>query len=153
MQDGKGKKGTLIIFICNHCPFVIHINPTIVSLAKEYQAKGIAFIAISSNDAIKYPMDGPDRMKQHAAQEGYTFPYLYDKTQEVAKAYGATCTPDLFLYDADLKLYYHGQLDSSRPGNGLDCDGADLRSAFENLLANKPTENQLPSVGCNIKWK
>ncbi len=153
LETLKGDKGTVILFICNHCPFVIHINSTLVALANTYQAKGINFIAISSNNAIAYPQDGPDMMTKLAQQEGYPFPYLYDETQEIARAYGATCTPDIYLYDEGLQLAYHGQLDDSRPGNNKECDGADLSNAMENLLANKPTENQRPSIGCSIKWK
>jgi thiol-disulfide isomerase/thioredoxin len=153
LTELKGNNGTVIMFICNHCPFVIHINPTIVKVAKEYQAKGIQFIAISSNNIVSHPQDGPEIMKKVANNEGYSFPYLFDETQEVAKAYKATCTPDIYLFNSDLKLYYHGQLDDSRPGNGMICDGYDLTNAMNNLLINKPTEHQKPSIGCSIKWK
>ncbi|WP_318311495.1 thioredoxin family protein [Flagellimonas crocea] len=153
--DGlKGEKGTVIMFICNHCPFVIHVNPMIVKLAKEYQKKGIAFVAISSNDVENYPQDAPHVMTEKAKEEGYTFPYLYDETQEVAKAYDAACTPDFYLFDADMALVYRGQLDDSRPGNGVPLTGQDLERAIESVLKNeKVSENQKPSLGCNIKWK
>lgn len=153
LNELKGHQGTLILFICNHCPFVVHINPTIVALAKVYQSKGINFIAISSNNIETHPQDAPALMTKVAKQEDYTFPYLYDETQEVAKAYRATCTPDIFLFDEKLALYYHGQIDDSRPGNDIPCDGQDLRKAFNNLLSAKETPNQKPSIGCNIKWK
>ena len=153
LQNCKGLKGTLILFICNHCPFVKHINETIAALATQYQDLGIPFIAISSNDVDSYPMDSPALMKKVAQQENYTFPYLYDESQQVAHNYGATCTPDIFLYDENLKLYYHGQLDDSRPGNGIICDGCDIKIAMDNLLKGIPTDNQKPSIGCNIKWK
>ena len=150
----KGEKGTIIMFICNHCPFVIHVNPELVKIAKAYQNKGIAFIAISSNDVINYPQDGPELMKQHAKDNKYSFPYLYDVTQEVAKAYNASCTPDFFLFNDDLKLVYRGQLDDSRPGNNKPLDGKDLRNALNCLLNNTPINDiQKPSIGCNIKWK
>ncbi len=149
----KGEKGTVILFICNHCPFVIHVNPEITRIAKDYQSKGIGFIAISSNDVENYPEDGPDYMKIKAKAEGYTFPYLYDETQEVAKAYDAACTPDLYLFDDELKLVYRGQLDDSRPGNGLPLNGKDLRNAMDALLqGNEINAVQKPSIGCNIKW-
>jgi len=154
LQKLKGKKGTVILFICNHCPFVIHVNSELVALANYYIPKGVSFIAISSNDAITYPQDGPDKMKEHAVTEGYPFPYLYDETQNVAKNYDAACTPDLYLFNADLKLVYRGQLDDSRPGNGIPVTGNHLRHAIDSLL--EKTENTLiqkPSIGCNIKWK
>jgi len=150
----KGAKGSVIMFICNHCPFVLHINSTIADLAKEYQEKGISFIAISSNDVLGYPQDGPEQMKALAKKEGFTFPYLYDETQDVAKAYGAQCTPDIYLYNEGLELFYHGQLDDSRPGNDIACDGKDLRNAMDALLKQKNApELQKPGIGCNIKWK
>lgn len=154
LQDAKGEKGTVILFICNHCPFVIHVNPELVKLAIEYQQKGIGFIAISSNDIVNYPQDAPHLMKKVAAENQYPFPYLFDETQEVAKAYDAACTPDFYVFDTDLKSVYHGQLDDSRPGNGKPLNGKDIRNALDNLLADKsPLENQKPSVGCGIKWK
>ena len=154
LETLKGENGTVIIFICNHCPFVIHINKKLVAIANTYAKKGIGFIAISSNDAINYPQDGPDKMKFHAKNENYPFPYLYDESQEVAKAYDAACTPDFYLFDADLKLTYRGQLDASRPGNGLPVTGEDLKNALNCLIENKEnTFVQKPSIGCNIKWK
>lgn len=150
----KGKKGTALFFICNHCPFVIHINAALVQLANDYSKKGIGFIAISSNDAVNYPQDGPLQMKLHAKTEDYPFPYLYDETQEVAKAYDAACTPDCYLYDDELKLIYRGQLDDSRPGNEIEVTGANFRNALDCLLKGKAnTQIQKPSIGCNIKWK
>ncbi len=154
LQALKGDKGTLIMFICNHCPFVKHVNPEIVKLAAEYENKGFGFIAISSNDVENYPQDAPHLMKENAKQEGYTFPYLYDATQKTAEAYNAACTPDFYLFDSNLELVYRGQLDDSRPGNGLPLTGNDLRNALEALLENKEIDqNQKPSIGCNIKWK
>ncbi len=154
LQELKGEKGTVIMFICNHCPFVIHVNPEISKLGTEYQKKKISFIAISSNDIENYPQDSPELMTQLARQENYTFPYLYDETQEVAKAYNAACTPDFYLFDSNLNLAYRGQLDDSRPGNNIPLSGADLREALDNLLNKKPiSKNQKPSIGCNIKWK
>ena len=154
LNDLKGAKGTVIMFICNHCPFVIHVNEELVKMASMYQIKGINFIAISSNEIDNYPQDAPIYMKQVAENLNYPFPYLFDETQEVAKAYDAACTPDFYVFDADLKSVYHGQLDNSRPGNGLPVTGKDLRNSIENLLENKPVlENQKPSVGCGIKWR
>lgn len=153
LQTIKGEKGTLIMFICNHCPFVVHVNPEIAQMGIQYGPKGIGFIAISSNDIENYPQDAPYLMKQIAKEEGYTFPYLYDETQEVAKAYDAACTPDFYLFDANLKLAYHGQLDDSRPGNGILVTGIDIRNAIDALLDGKDIgSNQKPSIGCNIKW-
>ncbi|WP_430967564.1 thioredoxin family protein [Spongiimicrobium sp. 2-473A-2-J] len=153
LKDLQGDKGTVIMFICNHCPFVIHVNPEITRLAKEYQAQGIAFIAISSNDVENYPQDAPDLMQQVARQQGYSFPYLYDETQEVAKAYDAACTPDFYLFDSQVELVYRGQLDDSRPGNGIPLSGNDLRNAMDALLQGKEVDShQKPSIGCNIKW-
>ncbi|MEM9648251.1 MAG: thioredoxin family protein [Bacteroidota bacterium] len=153
LQELAGEKGTVIMFICNHCPFVIHVNPEISKLGKEYQSKGIGFVAISSNDVVNYPQDAPHLMKQNAKDEGYSFPYLYDETQEVAKAYDAACTPDFYLFDGHLQLVYRGQLDDSRPGNGIPLTGNDLRSALDALLTgNEISRNQKPSIGCNIKW-
>lgn len=153
LQSMKGEKGTLIMFICNHCPFVIHVNPEISRLGEEYQSKGIGFIAISSNDIKNYPQDAPHLMKQVAKEQFYSFPYLYDETQEVAVAYQAACTPDFYLFDEHLELVYRGQLDDSRPGNGRPLTGSDLRSAMDALLNNEEIDpNQKPSIGCNIKW-
>ena len=150
----KGEKGTVIMFICNHCPFVIHINEMLVTLANTYQQKGINFIAISSNDVENYPQDGPDKMKQLAKDLNYPFPYLYDATQDVAKAYDAACTPDFYLFDSQLKATYHGQLDTSRPGNGIPVTGTDLIKAMDAVLDKaQPLAEQKPSMGCGIKWK
>jgi len=153
LQNLKGENGTVIMFICNHCPFVIHVNSEITRLGKEYQEKGIGFIAISSNDVENYPQDAPHLMKHVARENGYTFPYLYDETQKVAKAYDAACTPDFYLFDDTLELVYRGQLDNSRPGNGVPLNGEDLRMAMDALLNNEVINaNQKPSIGCNIKW-
>jgi peroxiredoxin len=154
LNDLKGKKGTVILFICNHCPYVIHVNPLLTKVALAYQKKEISFVAISSNDIENYPQDAPHFMKQVAKREQYPFPYLFDATQNVAKAYDAACTPDVYLFDDNLNLTYRGQLDDSRPGNGKPLTAIDLKNAMDNLLANAPiTEDQKPSMGCNIKWK
>lgn len=153
LQELKGKNGTVIMFICNHCPFVKHVNHGIVELAQDYQSRGIGFIAISSNDVENYPADAPDLMKKNAENEGFTFPYLYDRTQEVAKAYDAACTPDFYIFDGDLTLIYHGQLDDSRPNNGIPVTGSDMRNALDALLHGEQLpQHQKPSIGCNIKW-
>ena len=150
----KGPHGTLILFICNHCPYVIHINEALVSIANELQNKGVSVVAISSNDVKNYPQDGPEQMQKHARNHNYPFPYLYDETQSVARAYDAACTPDFFLFDANLKLVYRGQMDDSRPGNGLPVDGRSLLHAVHCMIENKAnTHPQKPSIGCNIKWK
>ncbi|MGK0414825.1 MAG: peroxiredoxin [Polaribacter sp.] len=150
----KGEKGTVIMFICNHCPFVIHVNDELVKMANKYQQKGINFIAISSNEIENYPQDAPKFMKEVATKLNYPFPYLFDETQEVGKNYDAACTPDFYVFDANLKSVYRGQLDDSRPGNGKPVTGYDLKNAMENLLLNKPPlQPQKPSVGCGIKWK
>jgi hypothetical protein len=142
------------MFICNHCPFVIHVNDELVKMANEYQQKGIHFIAISSNEIENYPQDAPKFMKEVATKLNYPFPYLFDETQEVAKNYDAACTPDFYVFDADLKSVYHGQLDDSRPGNGKPVTGKDLRNSLDILLnKNSALEHQKPSVGCGIKWK
>lgn len=149
----KGDLGTVIMFICNHCPFVKHVNSQIAQLAREYKEKGIGFVAISSNDVVNYPQDAPPLMKETAITEDYSFPYLYDKTQEVAHAYDAACTPDFYLFDSNLALVYRGQLDNSRPENGIPVTGTDLREAMDALLQGNPiNELQKPSIGCNIKW-
>ncbi len=154
LQQLKGENGTVIMFICNHCPYVIHVNEGLVKVANDYQPKGISFIAISSNDVKNYPDDSPELMKKVATTLKYPFPYLYDEPQEVAKAYDATCTPDIFLFDADLKLVYRGQIDDSRPQNGITVTGNDLCYALDCLLQQKPNHcPQKPSMGCNIKWK
>ncbi len=147
-------KAILIFFICNHCPYVKHINQELTRLANDYIPQGISFLAINSNDVMNYPDDSPENMKLTAHQEQYSFPYLYDETQEVAKAYQAACTPDFFLFDENHTLIYRGQLDDSRPGNAIPVTGESLRQALECLLKNKPLDfTQKPSLGCNIKWK
>lgn len=147
-------KPLLVVFMCNHCPFVIHIRRALQEFAAEYQVKGLAIVGISSNDVVAYPQDGPEKMKDEAITAGYSFPYLFDGTQEIAKAYCAACTPDIFLFDKQHGLVYRGQFDSSRPGNGLPVTGQDLRAAADAVLAGKPvSDEQRPSIGCNIKWK
>lgn len=154
LQQLKSNIATVIMFICNHCPYVKHIQPDLGALAKEYQKKNISFVAINSNDIVNYPDDAPDKMKEIADKFGYSFPYLYDETQEVAKAYQAACTPDFYVFNKDLQCVYRGQFDDSRPGNKIPVTGDDLRAALDNILHNKPVDpNQKPSVGCNIKWK
>ena len=146
------KNGTIIMFICNHCPFVVHVLDEIISISEDY-FKDISFIAISSNDIVNYPEDSPKLMKKLAIDKQFTFPYLYDENQEVAKKYDAACTPDFFLYDKNKKLVYRGQLDDSRPGNNIPVTGKDLRSAIVSLIEGKEIDkNQKPSIGCNIKW-
>ncbi len=154
LKDFAGKKGLLVIFMCNHCPFVIHLRSDLAKFAKEYQAKGLGIVGISSNDVGAYPQDGPDKMRDEAKSAGYTFPYLFDETQEVAKAYSAACTPDFFLFDQDQKLAYRGQFDDSRPQSGIPITGKDLRAACDAVLAGKKVSaEQKPSIGCNIKWR
>jgi len=154
LADVQGPKATVVMFICNHCPYVIHVNEAIVNLAKEYQAIGVGFVAISSNDVVNYPQDGPDLMRTHALNVGYPFPYLYDETQEVAKVYDAACTPDFYVFNKDLRLVYRGQLDGSRPNSGKPVTGADLRTALDAVMVGRPAPTlQRPSGGCNIKWK
>ena len=139
--------------MCNHCPFVKHLRSALAAFGKEYQAKGIAVVGISSNDVSSHPEDSPARMAEEHRSAGYTFPYLYDASQAVAKAYKAACTPDFYVFDADQTLVYRGQFDSSRPGNGKPITGSDLRAAVDGVLAgNRPLETQRPSIGCNIKW-
>lgn len=154
LQELKSDKATVIMFICNHCPFVIHLHTGLVKFIEEYTAKGVAVIAISANDIENYPQDAPDKMKALWSQLGLTTPYLYDASQDVAKAYDAACTPDFYVYDKDLKLAYRGQFDGSRPQSEIPVTGEDLRGAVDALLNGTPvTDNQLPSLGCNIKWK
>lgn len=154
LSELKSDKATVVMFICNHCPYVIHVNEALVKLAQQYQPKGIAFIAISSNDVETYPQDGPQQMKEHAEITGYPFPYLYDETQSVAKAYHAACTPDFYLFDGDMHLAYRGQMDSSRPGQDTLPSGEDLECAINAILnGEQPRPDQKPSLGCNIKWK
>lgn len=153
LNDFDGAPALLAIFMCNHCPFVRHLADSLALFAAEYMAKGVAIVGISSNDVANYPADSPEQMVHEAEERGYTFPYLYDETQEVAKAYGAACTPDFFLFDRDRRLVYRGQFDSSRPDSGTPATGADLRAALDAVLAGKkPNEKQSPSIGCNIKW-
>ena len=152
--DVAGERATVVMFLCNHCPYVLHVNAEIVRLVADYRPKGVHFVGISSNDAEKYPADGPAEMTVHAAAVGYDFPYLYDETQAVARAYDAACTPDFYVFDGEKKLVYLGRLDGSRPKNDILPDGKDLRAALDAVLAGRPPlENQLPSGGCNIKWK
>lgn len=150
----KGEKGTLVMFICNHCPFVHHVMEEIIMIANDYRVQGIGIIAISSNDIERYPMDGPKEMAQFAFENKMDFPYLFDVTQETAKAFDAACTPDFYLFDSEDKLVYRGQLDDSRPGNNIPLSGTDLRNAIDGVLYNRSIpEDQKPSVGCGIKWK
>ncbi len=154
LSDFQGKAGLLVVFMCNHCPFVVHLRPHLAEFAKEYTAKGLAIVGISSNDVEAYPQDGPEAMKQEHVTAGYTFPYLFDGTQLAAKAYRAACTPDFFLFDKDHRLVYRGQFDDSRPKTNIPVTGADLRAACDALLAGLPVvADQKPSIGCNIKWK
>lgn len=154
LQNIKGARGTLVMFICNHCPYVKHVKEALTRLGTDYKNSGISIIAINANDAVKYPDDAPDKMKVFAQQNNFVFPYLHDDSQRVAKSYNAACTPDLFLFDGNLKCVYRGQFDDSRPGNDIPVTGKDLRSAMDNLLAGKAIDSkQTPSMGCNIKWK
>jgi len=153
-EDVRGEHATVVMFICNHCPFVVHVLDQIVSIGNDYGRKGIGLVAISSNDVERYPEDSPERMSALALSKHFPFPYLYDAAQEVAKAYAASCTPDLSVFDKDGRCVYRGQLDGSRPGNGVPVDGRDLRSALDCLIAGEPVSaDQRPSLGCNIKWK
>ena len=154
LADFKDSPALLVIFMCNHCPYVIHIRAGLARLARDYQPKRIAIVGINANDVANYPDDSPARMKDEVKSAGYIFPYLYDETQAVAKAYRAACTPDIFLFDGNRKLVYRGQMDDSRPGNGIPVTGKDLRAALDAVLAGKPVPpNQKASIGCNIKWK
>ena len=153
LDAAKGARATVVMFICNHCPYVKHVQPELVRVARDYQPRGVGFIAVSSNDVRDYPEDAPPKMKEVARKLGYPFPYLYDETQEVARTYEAACTPDFNVFDQDLKCIYRGRLDESSPGNGRPLTGADLRMALEALLNGKPVSpDQHPSMGCNIKW-
>ena len=153
LENLKSEKATVILFICNHCPFVIHINDALVNLANKYQKKGVSFIAISSNDILNYPADAPELMTKFAKKNNYTFPYLYDEDQSVAKAYGAECTPDLFVYDKNLELAYRGRFDETRPNMGV-ANGKDLSLALDSILETGAYgKDQFPSIGCGIKWK
>lgn len=154
LQELKSDKGTVVMFICNHCPYVQHIIPELQRLSTEYQPQGIRFIAISANDVANYPEDSFEKMREYAANWGHPFTYLYDESQEVARAYQAACTPDFYLFDADLRCVYRGRLDASTPRNTEPLTGADLRAALNALLAGEAiSETQYPSIGCNIKWK
>jgi peroxiredoxin len=154
LEDFADARALLIAFWCNHCPYVKHIKTAFASFVKDYQAKGLAVVAINANDARAYPQDSPAEMKKDIEKFGYTFDYLHDETQATARAYGAACTPDFFLYDQDRKLVYRGQFDSSRPGNAVPVTGEDLGAAVEAVLAGRPvSEKQVASIGCNIKWK
>jgi len=154
LSNYVGKNGTLVFFICNHCPFVIHIREKFKRLYEEYSSRGITFIAINSNSIVTHPKDGPEHMKALAKEMEWEFPFLYDKTQEVAKVYNAACTPDFFLFDKERRLYYRGQFDDSRPRSGIPVTGEDLIKAMDMLLDGYPSpKNQKPSLGCNIKWK
>ncbi len=154
LEEFKEAPALLVVFMCNHCPYVIHIREALAEFAREYQPKGLAMVGINANDADNYPDDSPEKMVEEVKKAGYTFPYLYDADQSVAKAYRAACTPDFFLYDADRKLVYRGQFDDARPRNDEPVTGKDLRAAVEAVLAGKPVpEEQKPSLGCNIKWK
>jgi peroxiredoxin len=152
--DFKNAPALLVAFICNHCPYVIHIRKALAQLGRDYLPRGVAIVAINSNDANNYHADSPAKMKEEMQVAGYTFPYLYDESQAVAKAYRAACTPDLYVFDREHKLVYRGQFDDSRPGNGKPVTGQDLRAALDAVLAGKPVPAaQIPSIGCNIKWK
>jgi len=154
LADFRGKPALVVIFLCNHCPFVKHLADELAAFASAYIAKGIGVVGISSNDVANYPADSPEQMVAEAEARGYEFPYLYDETQEVAKAYRAACTPDFYLFDGDQKLVYRGQFDDSRPDSGKPVTGADLRAAVDAVLAGKqPSADQRASLGCNIKWK
>jgi peroxiredoxin len=154
LDDYADRPALLVMFICNHCPYVRHVVDEIARVGREYQAAGMGIVAISSNDVAQYPEDGPEAMAKFAADKGFEFPYLYDESQAVAAAYQAACTPDFFLFDASRRLVYRGQLDGARPSNGVPIDGADLRAALDATLAGRPVPaRQVPSAGCNIKWK
>ncbi|MDX6181952.1 thioredoxin family protein [Flavobacterium sp. Fl-77] len=153
-EDLKGSKGTLVLFIANNCPFVLHAVPEIIMIANDYRVQGLGVLAISSNDSISNPENSPEMMTEFAFQHKIDFPYLFDESQEVAKAYYASCTPDIYLFDSQDKLFYHGQLDDSRPGNEIPLSGSDLRSAIDALIYNRSLKNpQKPNMGCGIKWK
>lgn len=154
LDDLKAAPALLVMFICNHCPYVKHVRQELARLGHDYRDKGVAVVAISANDVATHPDDSPARMADEKKAAGYTFPYLYDETQDVAKAYQAACTPDLYVFDKNRSLVYRGQLDDSRPGNNIPVTGKDLRAALDAVLAGKPvSEQQKPSIGCNIKWK
>ncbi|WP_457652856.1 thioredoxin family protein [Rhodocaloribacter sp.] len=149
-----GAEALVVVFMCNHCPYVVHVEDALIDVAKAYRPKGVAFVGISANDAEAYPQDAFEKMAERAREKGYPFPYLYDESQETAKAYGATCTPDLYVFDRNRRLVYHGRFDATRPRTGMRADGRDLRRALDELLeTGAVTMEQLPSMGCNIKWK
>ena len=153
LKDFEGSEALLVMFICNHCPFVIHVRDELARLASDYLPRGLAIVAINSNSSVTHPQDGPEHMKELALSQGWEFPFLFDETQSVAQTYKAACTPDFFLLDADRRLVYRGQLDDSRPGNDVPVTGKDLRAAIDAVLAGRPvSEEQKPSIGCNIKW-
>ncbi len=154
LSDFKNAPALVVVFMCNHCPYVKHVRGGLAQLARDYAPRGVAMVGISSNDVADYPQDSPAKMAEEAKSAGYIFPYLYDETQAVAKAYKAACTPDIYLFDGDQRLAYRGQLDESRPGSSVSVTGKDLRAALDAVLAGKPaSQNQKPSIGCNIKWK
>jgi len=153
-RNAAGPKGLLVMFICRHCPFVKHVQQALAQLGRDYDGKGVGIVAISSNDAADYAEDAPESLAEQARQAGFNFPYLYDETQQAARAYSATCTPDFFLFDSGLHLVYRGQFDASRPGNDVPVTGSDLRAALDAVIAGQPVNpDQRPSIGCNIKWK
>lgn len=154
LADFKGRPALLVIFMCNHCPYVKHIRAGLAQLARDYLPRGVALVGINANDAANYPEDSPARMKEEVKSAGYLFPYLHDETQAVARAYRAACTPDVYLFDQSRRLVYRGQFDDSRPGNGIPVTGKDLRAALDSVLAGQPVApDQKPGIGCNIKWK
>ncbi len=154
LQELRGERATVVMFICNHCPYVKHVAAELARLGRDYAGQPVGFVAISANDARAYPEDAPDKMRETARDEGYGFPYLYDESQDVARAYAAACTPDFFVFDEELRCAYRGQLDESRPGNDVPVTGRDLRAALDALLDGRPVDpRQQPSVGCNIKWR
>ncbi len=154
LDDFKDAPALLVVFMCNHCPYVIHVREGLAQLARDYQKKGVAIVGINATDVSSFPQDSPDKMKEEVRAVGYVFPYLYDESQEVAKAYHAACTPDFFLFDKERKLVYRGQMDGSRPNSGIPVTGEDLRCALDAVLEGRPVPGeQKPSMGCNIKWK
>ena len=154
LSDFEDAPALLVVFMCNHCPYVKHVADALAALAREYQERGVAVVGINANDVEDYPDDAPSKMAEEAKRRGYTLPYLYDETQEVAKAYRAACTPDFYVFDRDRRLVYRGQMDSSRPGSGIPVTGKDLRAALDAVLDGRPVpKDQTPSLGCNIKWK
>ena len=154
LDDFPDALALVVVFMCNHCPYVKHISAGLAAVGRDYLPRGVAMVGINSNDVANYPADSPERMAAEAKSAGYIFPYLYDETQKVAKAYRAACTPDLFVFDQDKALAYRGQFDDSRPGNGIPVTGKDLRATLDALLSGRPVSpHQKPSIGCNIKWK